>query len=75
MSGVKPRPRPKKSVAEKWHGLMHDVLRQTNGIRDLGGMERVAGMFSERGQEVLAGQLEELSLTLKSWASDLRGNQ
>jgi hypothetical protein len=65
--------KPKKTPAQKWQGLFRDVLRQANDVRDLGGMERVARMFSERDQEVLAGQLEELSEKLEGWASDLRG--
>ena len=67
--------RAKKTPAQKWQGLFRDVLRQVNDVRDLGGMERIAVMFSERDQEVLAGQLEELSEKLKNWASDLRATR
>ncbi len=66
--------KPKKTPAQKWQGLFRDVLRQANDVHDLGGVKKVAGLYSERDQEVMAGQLKELSEKFKSWANDLRGN-
>jgi hypothetical protein len=66
--------RRKKTPAQKWQGLFRDVLRQVDDVRDIGGMERIARMYSERDQEVLAGRLEELLEKSKGWANDLRRN-
>jgi len=66
--------RAKKTPAQKWQGLFRDVLRQVDDVRDLGGMEKVARLYSERDREVLAGQLKEASEKFKGWANDLRRN-
>lgn len=56
----------------RWYKLIHDLYRQTNGIRDVGGIERVARNWSSQYRIDTAQELDRLCSVLSEYAAYLR---
>jgi hypothetical protein len=60
-------------LGEKWHALLHDLCRLTNGVRDAGGIEALAAGWSAAARQKNLAELRRLAGVLTGWAVHLEG--
>jgi hypothetical protein len=62
------------SPGRRWHELLHDLFRLINGVRDVGGIEKVSKKWSQKEHDAMLAQLENLRDVLGSYIDYLRRN-
>ncbi len=73
---IRPKPpRPQPDPASGWAKAFHDLFMTCNSVRDIGGIEKLAGGWKKKDKQKILNQIEYIENVFAEWKSYLKRSQ